>query len=57
MADIYIGIAIMLFAAAMAGQGTYRLARRGWRWTAVALAMVCAAGLALIVAGAIPAVL
>ncbi|MDB5321843.1 MAG: hypothetical protein JWN40_3474 [Phycisphaerales bacterium] len=50
MADIYIGIAIMLFTAMLAGEGTYRLARRGWRWTTVALAMICAAGLALNVA-------
>jgi hypothetical protein len=50
MADIYIGVAIVLFAALLAAQGAYALAKRGWRWTAVALAMVCAAGLALNVA-------
>src|SRR5258706_11019490 len=50
MADIYIGVAIILFAALLAAQGAYALAKRGWRWSAVALAMVCAAGLALNVA-------
>jgi hypothetical protein len=50
MADIYISVAIMLFAALLAAQGAYALARSGWRWTAVVLAMVCAAGLAVNVA-------
>jgi predicted double-glycine peptidase len=50
MTDIYIGIAIVLLAAELAGFGAYRLARRGWRWTAVVLALLAAAGLALNVA-------
>jgi hypothetical protein len=50
MADIYLGVAIVLSVALLAGVGTYRLAKRGWRWTAVVLAIACAAGLALNVA-------
>jgi hypothetical protein len=50
MADLYIGVAIVLCVAVLAGLGTYQLARRGWRWTTVALALLCAVGLALNVA-------
>lgn len=50
MTDIYVGVAIVLTAALLAGAGAYRLARRGWRWSAVTLAVACAAGLALNVA-------
>jgi hypothetical protein len=50
MADLYLGVLIVLFAALLAGVGTYQLARRGWRWTVVALAVVSAAGLAFNVA-------
>src|SRR2546430_9179807 len=50
MADIYLGVAIVLCVALLAGLGTYRLAKRGWRWTAVVLTIACAAGLALNVA-------
>jgi hypothetical protein len=52
MADIYLGIAIVIVLALGVGWGAYRLAKRGarWRWAAVALGVLAAAGLALNVA-------
>ena len=47
MSDIYLGVAIVLCVALLAGVGTYRLAKWGWRWTAVVLTIACATGLAL----------
>lgn len=50
MTDLYVGVAIVLGLSVLAGLGTYRLARRGWRWTVVVLALLASAGLAFNVA-------
>jgi hypothetical protein len=50
MTDLYVGVAIVLGLSVLAGVGTYHLARRGWRWTVVILALLAAAGLAFNVA-------